>query len=141
MGSIVAVFPVEVTTMKTLLYVSSLVWTTLANNFSATLRVNEYGVLYNQTQVYDPTTGDMIVHVPSHFRNGTFFHELTEVANENLNITVWKLKDQDVCFLEAYHPEEHPPSFMLEIAYMEAHNITFFASEYRVVVFQVVDDG
>merc|ERR1711962_1560774 len=88
MGSIVAVFPLEVSTMKTLLYLSSLVWTSLANNFSATLQVNEYGVLYNQTQVFDPSTGDMIVHVPSHFRNGTFFHDLTKVENENLDITV-----------------------------------------------------
>merc|ERR1712115_23530 len=141
MGSIEAVFLVEVTTMKTLLYLSSLVWTSLATNFSATLRVNEFGVLYNQTQVYDPTTGDMIIHVPSHFRNGTLLHDLTKVANENLDITVWKLKDQDNCFLEDYNPEENPLSYMLEVAYMEAHNVTIDASQLRVVRFQLVDDG
>merc|ERR1711962_1579925 len=128
-------------TMKIFLFLSSLVWTSLANNFSATLRVNEYGVLYNQTQVFDPTTGDMIVHVPSHWRNGTFFRDLTKVENENLDITVWKLKDQDNCFLEKYDPEEHPSHFMLEVAYMEAHNVTLDASNYRVVTFLVVDDG
>merc|ERR1711962_584651 len=140
MGSIVAVFPVEVT-MKIFLFLSSMVWTGLATNFSATLQVNEYGVLYNQTQVYDPTTGDIIIHVPSHWRNGTFFHDLTKVENENLDITVWKLKDRDVCFLEKFDPNEHPPSFMLEGAYMEAHNVTLDASQYNVVKFQAVDDG
>merc|ERR1711962_44597 len=141
MGSIVAVFPLEVSTMKTLLYLSSLVWTSLATNFSATLRVNEYGELYNQTQVYDPTTGDMIIHVPSHWRNGTFLHDLTKVENENLDITVWKLKDHNVCFLEKFDPEEHSISFMLEVAYMEAHNVTIDASQYRIIKFLVVDDG
>merc|ERR1711962_368406 len=141
MGSIVAVFPLEVSTMKTLLYLSSLVWTSLATNFSATLQVNEYGVLYNQTQVYDPTTGDMIIHVPSHWRNGTFLHDLTKVENENLDITVWKLKDHNVCFLEKFDPEEHSISFMLEVAYMEAHNVTIDASQYRIIKFLVVDDG
>merc|ERR1711962_1319081 len=137
----VAVFPLEVSTMKTLLYLSSLVWTSIATNFSATLQVNEYGVLFNQTQVFDPTTGDIIIHVPSHWRNGTFFHDLTKVENENLDITVWKLKDRDVCFLEKFDPNEHPPSFMLKVAYMEAHNVTLDASQYKVIKFQAVDDG
>merc|ERR1712112_96410 len=140
---IVAVFPVEVTkpTMRALMYLFPMVCTSVATQFMATLRVNEYGVLYNQTQVFDPPTGDMIVHVPSHYRNGTLFHELTKVENENLDITVWKLKDQDNCFLEDFDPEEHPSHFMLEVAYMEAHNVTLDASKYRVVKFLVVDDG
>merc|ERR1711962_322942 len=127
--------------MEVYLVFSVLMGPSLASMFSTHLHVDEYGVLYSQTETFDPTTRDIITHVPSHWRNGTFLHEVTKIENENLGITVWELKDQDICFLEDLDPEEHPSRFMLEVAYMEANNVTVNAAESRIVKFKVVDDG
>merc|ERR1712112_700945 len=145
MGSIVTATTLpdnEGKTMKILIALSLLVWCPgLAQNISANLQVDEHGQLYNQTEVFDPKTGDIISHVPSHWRSGIHLHDVTIIKNENLGLAVWKLKDEDVCFLEDLDPEEHPARLVLEAAYLEAHNVTVHTEDIRTVNLRAVDDG
>ena len=68
-------------------------------------------------------------------------HDVTIIKNENLGLTVWKLNDEDVCFLEDLDPETQPSRFVLEVAYLEAHNVTVHTEDIRTVNLQSVDDG
>jgi len=127
--------------MELFLALPFLLCPSLAFQFLANLQVDEYGAHFNQTEVFDPITGDIITHVPAHWRNGIFLQAVTKIDNENLGFTVWKLEDEDVCYLEDMDPNEDPSRFMLEVAYLEAHNVTLDGAEIKTINLQVVDDG
>merc|ERR1719508_387375 len=94
---------------------------------------------YNQTEEYDPMTADVISSVPAHLRDGLLLHEVVKIENEGLGITVWKLADEAVCHLEEMDPEEHPTQFLLEVATLEARNVTVNSSMERTMYVYSMD--
>ena len=103
--------------------------------------MNEHGVLYNQTEEYDPLTSDVITYVPGHERDGLIFLELTKIENEGLGIVVWKLTDEDFCHLEDLDPAGLPTRFVLEVASLEARNVTLNESMLRIEYVYSMDEG
>ena len=92
------------------------------------LQLDEDGSYYNQTEEYDLLTGDVITSVPAHWRDGLLLHESHKIENERLGLTVWKLAEDKVCHLEKLDSAEHPTEFVLEVATLEARNITMDSS-------------
>ena len=103
--------------------------------------MDEHGVHYNQTEEYDPFTADVITYVPAHERDGLILHELTKIENEGLGLVVWKLTDENFCHLEDLNPRELPTRFVLEVATMEARNITLVDSMLTIEYVHSMDDG
>ena len=100
--------------------------------FQASLQIEEAGVRYNQTEIFDPLTSDVITLVPSHHRDGIYLHQLAKVENEDLGLVVWKLADKEVCHIEDMDAEDHPLRFLLQVASLEARNVTVDASMIRM---------
>ena len=74
--------------------------------FQASLQIEEAGVRYNQTEIFDPLTSDVITLVPGHHRDGIYLHQLAKVENEDLGLVVWKLADKEVCHIEDMDAED-----------------------------------
>ena len=106
--------------------VSLLVLSTVsqAHLFKANLHLEEEGTYYDQTEVYDPVTADVITIVPAHDRQGLHLEELKKIENEGLGISIWKLKNENVCHIEGLDENVHPMMFVLKVASFEAENIT-----------------
>jgi len=127
--------------MKLLLAISALFSTTLASLFTANMQIQENGVHYNQTESFDPVTGDVISIIPGHHRNGVFLHDVVKIENERLGLLVWRVKEDDVCHLEHLDPEIQPSRFLLAVAYLEMNNITVDTSNIYTEYVHAVDDG
>merc|ERR1711909_164650 len=59
-----------------------------AHLFKANLHLEEEGTYYDQTEVYDPETADVITIVPAHERQGLHLEELKKIENEGLGISI-----------------------------------------------------
>jgi len=127
--------------MKLLLAISALFSTTLASLFTANMQIQENGVHYNQTESFDPVTGDVISIIPGHHRNGVFLHDVVKIENERLGLLVWRVKEDDVCHLEHLDPEIQPSRLLLAVAYLEMNNITVDTSNIYTEYVHAVDDG
>ena len=95
-----------------------------AHLFKANLHLEEEGTYYDQTELYDPVTADVITIVPAHDRQGLHLEELKKIENEDLGISIWKLKNEKVCHIEGLDENVHPMMFVLKVASFEAENIT-----------------
>ena len=52
--------------------------------FTTTLPIEEHGVSYNQTMTLNVLTGDVLFHVPKHYRDGVNFYEMYSIENEDM---------------------------------------------------------
>merc|ERR1712098_68862 len=114
--------------MRSLISLLVLATTSKAYLFKANLHLEEEGTYYNQTEVYDSATGDVITIVPAHERQGLHLEELKKIENEGLKISIWKLKNANVCYIEELDDNYHPVKFVLKVASMEADNVTLSSS-------------
>merc|ERR1712098_817929 len=114
--------------MRSLISLLVLATTSKAYLFKANLHLEEEGTYYDQTEVYDPVTADVITIVPAHERQGLQLEELKKIDNEGLGISVWKLKSANVCHIEQLNEDVQPMRFVLKVASFEADNITLSSS-------------
>lgn len=127
--------------MKVLLAISALLSPCVASLFIANMQIQENGVHYNQTESFDPVTGDVISIIPGHHSNGVFLHDVVKIENERLGLLVWRVKEEDVCHLEHLDPEIQPSRFLLAVAYLEENNVTVDTSNIYTEYVYAVDDG
>merc|ERR1712042_265407 len=108
------------------LFISLLVLTVTSQAylFKANLHLEDEGTYYDQAEIYDPVTADVITIVPAHDRQGLHLEELKKIENEGLGISIWKLKNENVCHIEALDENAQPLMFVLKVASFEAENIT-----------------
>merc|ERR1712025_18552 len=110
--------------MRILISLLVLTVTSKAYLFKANLHLEEEGTFYDQSEIYDPVTADVITIVPAHERQGVHLEELKRIENEGLGISIWKLKNENICHIEALDENAHPLMFVLKVASFEAENIT-----------------
>ena len=89
----------------------------------------------------DPQTQYVISHVPSHWSDNLLLNEVEKIENEELGILIWKLKEETCCNIGVLNPKEKPKMFVLDVATLEARNITVDQSEAKTVYVHAVDDG
>ena len=112
-----------------------------AHLFKANLHLEEEGTYYDQTELYDPVTADVITIVPAHERQGLQLEELKKIENEGLGISIWKLKNEHLCHIEELDENVHPMMFVLKVASFEADNITVSNSMLDIVYILNEDVG
>merc|ERR1719312_181187 len=127
--------------MKVFISVLALAFTSQAYLFKANLHLEEEGTHYDQTEVYDPVTGDVITIVPAHERQGLQLEELKKIENEGLGISIWKLKNEHICHIEELEENVRPMMFVLKVASFEADNITVSNSMLDIVYILNEDMG
>merc|ERR1712215_529855 len=127
--------------MRILVSLLVLAVTSQAHLFKANLHLEEEGTYYDQTEVYDPETADVITIVPAHERQGLHLEELKKIENEGLGISIWKLKNENLCHIEELDENVHPLMFVLKVASLEADNITVSNSMLDIVYILNEDMG
>ena len=127
--------------MKKFLQLSLIFCPCAAFMLEAHMQISEFGVVYNQTETYDPMTSDVISLIPGHLMKDIYLHGMTRIINEDLGIAVTKMVDDDVCRLEDLDLDLRPSRFILEVASLEARNITTDTSALRTVYLHAVDQG
>ena len=86
-------------------------------------------------------TQGVISCIPSHQRDDLLLHEVQKIENEGLGILLWKIKEDNCCNIGRLNPEERPTMFFLDVATLEARNITVDMSMVTTVYVHAVDDG
>merc|ERR1719315_483071 len=127
--------------MRILVSLLVLTVTSQAHLFKANLHLEEEGTYYDQTEVYDPETADVITIVPAHERQGLPLEELKKIENEGLGISIWKLKNENRCHIEELDENVHPMMFVLKVASLEADNITVSNSMLDIIYILNEDMG
>merc|ERR1711970_333635 len=82
----------------------------------AQIHMKEGQVEYDQVEVFDPATSDVITHVPRHTRDNLTLHEVVKVENEALGLAVWRLLERDFCYIERMEPKRDPTGMLLKAA-------------------------
>ena len=63
------------------------------------------------------------------------------IENEGLGISIWKLSSDEVCFIEDLDEDTKPMQFVLNVAAMEADNITVHSSLLKTLYVYNIDVG
>ena len=127
--------------MKTFPALISLAVMAQGDFIKVNLQMDEHGVHYNQTEAYDPMTGDLITTVPEHQRDGLTFRALEKIENEGKRLSIWKFLIGTTCHLEELDATENLGIFLLEVASLEANNVTVTSSMMQTLYAYSIDGG
>eukprot|EP00091_Calanus_sinicus_P014311 TRINITY_DN31777_c0_g1_i1.p1 TRINITY_DN31777_c0_g1~~TRINITY_DN31777_c0_g1_i1.p1 ORF type:complete len:205 (-),score=50.82 TRINITY_DN31777_c0_g1_i1:155-769(-) len=90
------------------------------------IRLDEFGLIYNQSVNLDMETMEVIEHVPQHERDGRLFEDTIIIEDENLGRSVWREGSRKVCYYRKLNPNERPISTMLHS--LKNQNLTIAAN-------------
>merc|ERR1719348_1536009 len=135
--------PGKGSTMKTLLAFLAVFFASMcsASPFVAKIHMTEGEVEYDQTEAYDPLTSDVITHVPGHTRDNITLHEVVKIENELLGLAVWKLMEEEFCYIERMELERDPTGMMLEAVSYEARKKVMDIADITTVYVHAKDMG
>merc|ERR1719154_828140 len=109
--------------------------------YGSLLQVQEAGVRYNQSVVYDPLTADVISHVPRHTRDGILFRESTKIENLFLGLSVWREENDGHCFFRRMMEYESPLELSALVTLMEKEKTVVDAKKMIQVLVWATPEG
>ena len=107
----------------------------------AQIHMKEGQVEYDQVEVFDPATSDVITHVPRHTRDNLTLHEVVKVENEALGLAVWRLLERDFCYIERMEPERDPIGMLLKAANYEVRDKVMDVAKMETIYILAKDLG